>query len=87
MQVFFSHVAHSRNDVPYLPPTTSPGDVVGVRGRAVEIVGLPPTGIDGAEQIVSAQHLAVPDAIEWLSDCDDPTSAEVLRFAAHLELV
>lgn len=51
------------------------------------VVGPPPADIEGAEQIVSVQHLPVADAIEWLSDSDDPTSAQVLRLAAQLQLV
>lgn len=87
LRVFFSHIAHSRNDAPYLPHVPHPTMWWVFAVVPTEIVGAPPNGVDGAEQITEVRHLPVAGAIDWLSDCADVTSAEVLRLARHLELV
>ncbi|RNI25343.1 NUDIX domain-containing protein [Flexivirga caeni] len=87
LQLFFSHVATSRNPAPYMPHAPHPVAwwVFGIAPTVV--VGAPPAGIDGAEQITDVQHLPVAEAICWLADAADQTSADVLRLAAHLELI
>jgi 8-oxo-dGTP pyrophosphatase MutT (NUDIX family) len=84
---FFSHIAHSRNAAPYLPHVSHPTMWWVFAVVRTEIVGAPPTGIAGAEQITQVHHLPVDEAVAWLTDCEDRASAEVLRLAAHLNLV
>ncbi|MBB2894071.1 NUDIX domain-containing protein [Flexivirga oryzae] len=86
INVFFSHVAHSRNAAPYLPHVPHPVMWWAFAVVPTTVVGQPPAGVDGAEQITTVQHLPVAEAIDWL-DVQDHTCAEVLRLAAHLELV
>lgn len=86
-QIFFSHVAHSRNAAPYLPHVPHPTMWWVFAIAPTEVVGAPPADIDGGEQITAVRHLPVREAIAWLADSIDDTSAEVLRLAAHLELV
>jgi len=52
-----------------------------------EVIGPPPADVDGGEQITEVRHLPVREAVAWLTDSVDDTSAEVLRLAAHLGLV
>jgi ADP-ribose pyrophosphatase len=87
MNVFFSHVAHSRNAAPYLPHVPHPTMWWVFAVVPTEVIGPPPTDVDGAEQITAVRHLPVREAIAWMADSIDDTSAEVLRLAAHLGLV
>lgn len=87
LQLFFSHIAHSRNATPYLPHVPHPVMWWVFAVVPSEVVGTPPSGINGAEQITAVRHLPVQDAITWVADSIDDTSAEVLRLAAHLDLV
>jgi len=86
LDVFFSQVAHSRNVTPYLPHVPHPVMWWVFAAVPTTVVGPPPTGVAGAEQITGVEHLPVSDAIAWLAAAD-PTSADVLRLATHLGLV
>lgn len=87
MQTFFSHVAHSRNAAPYMEHVPHPVMWWVFAVVPTEVIDAPPTGVDGAEQITAVKHLPVQEAIAWLADSDDDTSAGVLRLAAHLGLL
>ncbi|MFC6705107.1 NUDIX domain-containing protein [Flexivirga alba] len=87
MNVFFSHVAHSRNATPYLAHVPHPTMWWVFAVVPTEVIGPPPTDVDGAEQITAVHHLPVIEAIDWMAHSTDPTGAEVLRLAAHLDLV
>lgn len=87
LRVFFSHIAHSRNAAPYLPHVPHPTMWWIYAVIPTEVVGEPPTGVDGAEHITAVRHLPVSEATDWMADSIDDTGADVLRLAAHLGLV
>lgn len=87
LQVFFSHIAHSRNTTPYLPHVPHPVMWWVFAVVPTKVLGPPPSDLDGAEQITAVRHLPVVEAIDWMAESVDDTSAEVLRLAHHLEIV
>lgn len=87
LRIFFSHVARSRNDAPYMTHVPHPTMWWVFAVVPTAVIGAPPSGVSGAEQITEVHHLPVGEAIDWLADPIDPASAEVLRLAAHLERI
>lgn len=87
LEVFFSHIAHSRSDAPYMPHVPHPTMWWVFALVPTKVIGEPPSGLDGAEEITEVRHLPVAEAIDWMADSIDDSSAEVLRLAAHLNLV
>jgi 8-oxo-dGTP diphosphatase len=87
LRIFFSHIAHSRDKAPYLPHVPHPIMWWVFAVVPTKVIGAPPDGIDGAEQITTVRHLPVAEAIDWMSDSSDDTGAQVLRLAWHLRLV
>lgn len=87
LRIFFSQVAHSRNEAPYMAHVPHPTMWWTFAVVPTIAVGMPPDRVAGAEQITEVHHLPVAEAIDWLADSIDLTSAEVLRLAAYLELV
>lgn len=75
----------SRRPEPYMPHVPHPvmwwADAI-TRSRVVSA----PTSPPGGEQITEVHHLPTDDAISWLAE-DDPIHADVVRLAAHLELI
>jgi 8-oxo-dGTP diphosphatase len=82
---FFSQVASSRRNAPYMPHVPHP--IIWWTFAAVNptVVGAP-TAPTGAEQITAIHHLAPQDAADWL-DVHDPIHGGVVRLAVHLKLV
>ncbi|HWC24329.1 MAG TPA: NUDIX domain-containing protein [Flexivirga sp.] len=87
LRIFFSHVAHSRNDAPYLVHVPHPIMWWVFASVPTTVVAAPPKGVAGAEQITAVRHLPVAAAIDWMAGSDDATGAEVLRLARHLDIV
>ncbi|MCL2516585.1 MAG: NUDIX hydrolase [Microbacteriaceae bacterium] len=83
---FFSHIATSRLDRPYLPHVPHPVYWWTYALCSVRVVGAPTSPV-GGERITAVHHMWVPDAITWLAaDDTDSAHGEVLRLAATLGL-
>lgn len=84
---FFSHIATSRRDRPYLPHVPHPVIWWTYALCSARVTGLP-TSPDGEEQITAVHQMQVPDAITWLAEDEtDPVHSEVLRLAVVLGLI
>ena len=85
--LFFSHVATSRRDRPYLPHVPHPVVWWTYALCSARLVG-PPTSPQGAEQITAVHQMPVAEAISWLADDEtDPVHSDVLRLAVALGLI
>lgn len=82
---FFSQVATSRRDAPYLPHAPHPVAWWTFAAASTTVIGAP-TAPEGTEQVTAVHHLAPIDAAEWLDE-HDPIHGAVVRLAAHLSLL